>query len=1014
MNSLNLPDDERADRELRESEQHFRQLVESINRVFFLTNRDNSQVLYVSPAYEQIWGRSCASLYADPASWADLIYPEDRASVLASNQPGSREAGFDLEYRIVRPDGAIRWIRSHGFPIRDESGTVYRIAATAEDITEHKLAQHELHASQQSLSSMITSAMDAIVMVNEANLIVLFNPAAERMFGYTAAELQGKPLGLLLPERFRAEHRRQVAAFGDHGTTKRRMGAFGFVHGVRKNGEEFPIEVSISRDHSNGKHSYTAILRDITERMEQERKITRLNRIQAVISGITSAMLRLRDRTELLQEVCRVCVRDGVFPLAWVVSIDPVTKQSEILAFDSNDATAIDLVKSALSTVPVGELPSYRAARTACAVIANDILSELALKPMAGELIRYGISSCAAFPLIVDRHVCAVMVFLATEKGFFDNEEVALLKLLTEDISYALAYIEKSQRLDNLAYYDSLTTLANTHLFQDRLEQFISAARQNAGQVCVVIIDLENFTRINDSLGRNTGDNLLRAVGGRLWQRLVEPYALGRIAGDTFAAASPCNDDPASTKLLDVMLDAFKQPFNIDGNEIHVSIQAGIAFFPNDGADGSSVFKCAEVALKLAKSSGDRYIYYSSEMHARMAQRLALEEQLRAAIDTLQFDLHYQARVDMISGQMVGAEALVRWQHPERGLVAPGEFIAFAEETGLIVPIGEWVIDRVCAQQATWIAAGIAIVPIAVNVSAAQLETGNLVQIVRDALATHSLDAKCLELELTESATMANPEAATQSLQILSKLGVRLALDDFGTGYSSLAHLKRFPFDSVKIDLSFVTDITTNPEDAAIAGAIIAMAHRLGLNVIAEGVETQGQFNYLRGLGCNEMQGFFFSPAVAKEEFETQLRTGKFINLPAATLEDKRSLLLVDDEPGIRSALMRTLRRDGYHILSAASGPEALEILALNPVQVIISDQRMPKMSGTEFLNVVKQLYPDTMRIILSGYTDLDVVTDSVNRGAVFKFLTKPWDDKLLREQVRDAFARYRPESTRN
>src|SRR5450755_3983807 len=214
MNSRHLADDERADRELRESGQYFRQLAESINRVFFLTNGDNSQVLYVSPAYEQIWGRTCASLYANPASWADLIHPEDRVSVLASNRPESREVGFDLEYRIVRPDGAIRWIRSHGFPIRDQSGTIYRIGATAEDITEYKLQQHELHARHQSLSSMITSAMDASVMIDEANLIVLFNPAAERMFGYAAADLQGRPLGLLLPERFRADHPRQVAAFG--------------------------------------------------------------------------------------------------------------------------------------------------------------------------------------------------------------------------------------------------------------------------------------------------------------------------------------------------------------------------------------------------------------------------------------------------------------------------------------------------------------------------------------------------------------------------------------------------------------------------------------------------------------------------------------------------------------------------------------------------------------------------------------------------------------------------------
>src|SRR6185503_2626880 len=241
----------------------------------------------------------------------------------------------------------------------------------------------------------------------------------------------------------------------------------------------------------------------------------------------------------------------------------------------------------------------------------------------------------------------------------------------------------------------------------------------------------------------------------------------------------------------------------------------------------------------------------------------------------------------------------------------------------------------------------------------------------------------------------------------LRKAGVNLALDDFGTGYSSLALLKRFPFRSVKIDQSFVADITRNAEDAAIATAIIAMAHRLNLKVVAEGIETQGQFNYLRAQGCDEMQGNFFSPAVAKETFESQLRDNKHMSVPEPPSADQRTLLLVDDESGIRAALTRMLRGDGYRILTASNGAEGLEVLAVNPVQVIISDQRMPGMSGTEFLNIVKELYPDTVRIILSGYTDIEVVTESVNRGAVFKFLTKPWDDDLLREQVRDAFRRH-------
>jgi CheY-like chemotaxis protein len=297
---------------------------------------------------------------------------------------------------------------------------------------------------------------------------------------------------------------------------------------------------------------------------------------------------------------------------------------------------------------------------------------------------------------------------------------------------------------------------------------------------------------------------------------------------------------------------------------------------------------------------------------------------------------------------------------------------------------------------------------VAVNLSSVQFEQGDLLRHRARRTRAPCARSALLELELTESAVMRDPAAAAKILRALRALGVGLALDDFGTGYSSLAHLKRFPFNSVKIDRSFISELTSNAEDAAIATAIIAMAHRLELKVVAEGVEREGQLNYLRNQGCDEMQGNLFSAAVPLPEFERLLQSGRRLTLPQGA-DDERTLLLVDDEQGIRAALNRVLRRDGYRILTAAGPAEAFELLAVNPVQVIVSDQRMPEMSGTEFLNTVKHLYPDTVRIILSGYTDLEVVTDSVNRGAVFKFLTKPWDDELLREQVRDAFRRYRP-----
>jgi diguanylate cyclase (GGDEF)-like protein/PAS domain S-box-containing protein len=882
---LNISERKRITAGLRDSESRFRQMAENISDVFFLRDADGNRMLYISPAYEEIWGRSCESVYANQESWSEAIHPDDRASAYEHYKQGLLTGRAEYEYRIARPDGSIRWIETRSFAVRDEVGRIVRIAGVAKDITERK---------------------------------------------------------------------------------------------------------------------------------EQQVKIERLNRIRAVMGGITSAMLRLRDRDKLLREACRVATTEGVFPIAWVTTDYPQTQKVEIVAWHSEDPQGVDIITelSEREAWPTCDRPSYRAAKSARPFVVNDLSTDPMMAPVRADLLSRGYHACAAFPLFVEENVVAVLVLLACERDFFDAEEIKLLDWLAGDLSFALDNIQKSKRLDYLAFYDALTGLPNLHLFRDRLDQFIQAARQEQGKVCVVVIDLEHFTQINETLGRNVGDELLRQVGKRFGQFLVEPYALGRIGADTFAAASTRDSEVIATKLRDRVLDALKQPFSVDGHEVSLTVQAGIALFPADGDDSKAVFKNAEVALKLAKSSGERYVYYSIETNARVAVRLKLEKQLLAAIDAQQFVLYYQPKVDMISGELVGAEALIRWQHPDKGLVPPAEFIAIAEETGLIVPIGSWVISAVCAQQAAWIAAGLRTVPIGVNLSAAQFEKDDLLQTVRTALKAHSLDARQLDLELTESAVMNNSAAAANTLQALRKLGVGLALDDFGTGYSSLAHLKRFPFDSVKIDRGFVTDITRNAEDAAIATAIIAMSHSLGLKVIAEGVETQGQFNYLRAKACDQMQGNFFSPAVAKEVFESHLRNGKRMTLAAPAPADQRTLLLVDDEPGICAALNRMLRPDGYRILTAASGSEGLELLSVNPVQVIISDQRMPGMSGTEFLGIVKQLYPDTVRIILSGYTDLNVVTESVNRGAVFKFLTKPWNDDLLREQVRDAFRRHQPESS--
>lgn len=410
--------------------------------------------------------------------------------------------------------------------------------------------------------------------------------------------------------------------------------------------------------------------------------------------------------------------------------------------------------------------------------------------------------------------------------------------------------------------------------------------------------------------------------------------------------------------------------------------------------------------MHRAKELGRNNVqFYASTMNARMLERFELESSLRRAIERQAFFLVYQPKADLARGHIVGVEALIRWQHPVRGMVLPADFVPLAEETGLIIPMGEWVIETACKQIKTWQDAGFSDLCLSINLSARQFQQENLVELIAQALRSNDVPAQSLELEITESAVMQDPERTIALLQRLKAIGVSISLDDFGTGYSSLNYLKRFPIDVLKIDQSFIRDVTSDPQGAAIACAVISLAHILKLEVIAEGVETEAQLSFLQRHRCDQMQGYLFSGPLPAEDFLQFLRDGKTLNLGRGREESTgRTLLILDDEESILASLKRLLRREGYRILTTSSAAQAFELLALNEVQVIIADQRMPEMSGTAFLSRVKDMYPDTMRLVLSGYTELQSIADAINHGAIYKFLTKPWDDQVLREQIRETF----------
>jgi diguanylate cyclase (GGDEF)-like protein/PAS domain S-box-containing protein len=573
------------------------------------------------------------------------------------------------------------------------------------------------------------------------------------------------------------------------------------------------------------------------------------------------------------------------------------------------------------------------------------------------------------------------------------------------DIRDRKRYLEQLERHSN---YDELTDLPNRNLLYDRLNHNIEVCRRSGMNIAVLTLNLDRFKSINDTLGRAAGDQVLREVAQRLGRQVRKMDTLARLEGDEFVLVVEVATAEQSSAFAQPILKALANPFHVAEREFFLSGSIGIATFPKDGDNGEELLRNADAAMYKAKTKGgNRFQFYTAEMNQRSLERLDLENGLRRAIDQGELVVYYQPQVNLRNGAIIGAEALVRWQDPEKGLVMPGSFIALAEETGLIVPLGEWVLRTACSQNKAWQDAGLPKIPVAVNLSARQFAAQDVVELAARILHDTGLAPNYLELELTESAVMADAEAFIRATEKLKGLSIALSIDDFGTGFSSLSYLKRFAIDRLKIDQTFVRDITHDPDSASIALAIISLAHSLKLLAIAEGVETEAQLNFLRARNCDEMQGYFFSPALPADEFEAMLRQGRKLEFQPESKVPGRTLLLVDDEPGILSALKRLFRREGYVILTANSGKEGLDILAGHDVGVIISDARMPEMDGAEFLGKVRAMYPDTMRIILSGYTDLKAVTSAVNRGELFKFLTKPWDDGELLETIRDAFRQY-------
>jgi diguanylate cyclase (GGDEF)-like protein/PAS domain S-box-containing protein len=671
-----------------------------------------------------------------------------------------------------------------------------------------------------------------MLVVDEAGLIVLSNLQAERQFGYGHGELIGEPISRLIPngftERLLADGLRSVKEARDQ-----QIGTGVELVGIRRGAGPFPIEIMVSPLGSPQGTVVTVAIRDITERRGMETALhAQTERAQVTLDSIGDA----------------VCCTDIEGNLTFL----------NVVAEQLTGWTSADAIGKPLASVV-----------TIVNAATREPISDVALRAVEGDKVVRLPPNC----VLIQRDGGELPIEDSTAPIHDRDGNATGAVIVFHDVSGARAM---ATQLAHAAGHDFLTGLPNRLLLNDRIRQAITAAPRHSNQVAILFMDLDGFKHINDSLGHEIGDELLKSVAGRLLDCVRSSETVSRQGGDEFVALLTETDQGVDAGIIAArMLKTVAEVHLIDGHELHVTGSIGVSVYPGDGWDAETLLKNADTAMYQAKEQGrHRFQFFKPAMNVRAVERQTIEEGLRLALERDEFTLDYQPKFDLRTGLMGGAEALLRWTPLGRDPISPAQFIPIAEDSGLIGPIGNWALREACAQAQRWEADGLALSSVSVNVSAIELEDDGYVDGLSSVLDETGLDPGRLQLELTESALMRHAASSASILQRVRELGVAVAVDDFGTGYSSLSYLKEFPVDVLKIDQSFVRQITSVDDDMGILTAVISMARSLDLRVIAEGVETHGQWAFLKAHDCDEAQGFFLGRPVPSNEFATQLREG--------------------------------------------------------------------------------------------------------------------------------------------
>ncbi len=756
-----------------------------------------------------------------------------------------------------RKDGSIYYEDQTISPVRDENGEISHFIAIKQDISRRKKIEESLSL----FRSLIDQSNDAIEIIDpETGRYLDVNEKGCKELGYDREEILNLAVFDIDPMIDEPGFLDKVKEL-----KKARTLTWEGFH-KRKDGTAFPVEVNIKYV-SLDKDYIVSVVRDITERRIKDEKIMRLNRVYKVLSGINTLIVRVKERRELFRNACQIAVKEGHFCLAWIGGPSGHDGSLSTWAWAGQEVELpLHVPGSCDDKDPDRHGPVIQAMHEKKPVIINSITGHDAA--WMKDASMHGYRSAVALPLIVAGEVEGVIALYASMPDFFDNEEMKLLNELAGDVSFALHYIAQREKVDYLASYDPLTGLPNRTLFIEHLDSVLGRAGMSRKNVALLVCDLKQFHNINNVYGPGVGDQMLQETARRLRNLTADPVNIGRMTGDLFVMILHDVRDASGIPhmLENSFFPALNEPFLINDNEIQINFSAGLAIYPADGVDAGTLYRNAEAALKNAKTSNSQYLFYRSDMMEGVAEKLSFENKLRHALDKNEFELYYQPKVDSETHEVTGLEALIRWNHPDAGLIPPDRFIPILEETGMILKVGSWVMEQALQDMQQWKEAGMKIPRIAVNVSPLQLQQDNFSEVVGEIVNRYGGKGCGLDLEMTENLLMQNIDINIGKLAGIREQGIDIVIDDFGTGYSSLSYLARLPVNSLKIDRSFIASMNSLPESMTIVSSIISLAHALNMKVIAEGVETEEQSKLLRLLKCDEMQGYLFSKPVPSQD----------------------------------------------------------------------------------------------------------------------------------------------------